>query len=373
MVEQLTFPLQILASKTASFLLATAGVSAVREGNIILLPSARLEVAEACSGVRSLFSLITLTVIYGYITETRIGVRVLLALIAIPTSILANALRIAVTGVAVEYWGVESCAGNAAPVFRMAHLRGIALRYFPFSPHGADLASERAATRETGGVRVISRNARFALVVLLLAGTALLLHARSGGSFVPQRFPLASFPIELSSWVGTDIPIPDEILKKLGPGEFLQRTYQDRTKEDQAGGQSNVDLYIAYLPNQTVLYRHLPQECLAGAGWLPVESGITNLAFSGDAPFPVNRYLIAKGSDRQLVLFWYSAHGRRVASEDSMEWHLMFDSLRSNRSDNALIRLNTELRPGENPAEAEQRLLSFASLVNPLLKNYIPR
>jgi exosortase len=110
-VEQLTFPLQILASKTASFLLATAGVSAVREGNIILLPSARLEVAEACSGVRSLFSLITLTVIYGYITETKVGVRVLLALIAIPTSILANALRIAVTGVAVEYWGVETAQG----------------------------------------------------------------------------------------------------------------------------------------------------------------------------------------------------------------------------------------------------------------------
>jgi EpsI family protein len=220
---------------------------------------------------------------------------------------------------------------------------------------------------------VISRNARFVLVVVLLAGTALLLHARSDGSFVPQRFPLASFPIGLSSWVGTDIPIPDEILKKLGPGEFLQRTYQTRTKEDQAGGQSNVDLYIAYLPNQTVLYRHLPQECLAGAGWSPVESGITNLAFSGDAPFPVNRYVIAKGSERQLVLFWYSAHGRRVASEDSMEWHLMFDSLRSNRSDNALIRLNTELKPGEQPAEAEQRLLSFASLVNSLLKNYIPR
>lgn len=230
---------------------------------------------------------------------------------------------------------------------------------------------------------MISRNARFALVVVLLAGTALLLHARSGGSFVPQRFPLASFPIELSSWVGTDIPIPDEILKKLGPGEFLQRTYELRTKEartqevqakeDQTVGQSNVDLYIAYLPNQTVLYRHLPQECLAGAGWSPVESGITNLAFSGDAPFPVNRYVIAKGSERQLVLFWYSAHGRRVASEESMEWHLMLDSLRSNRSDNALIRLNTEVRPGENPAEAEQRLLAFARLVNPLLKNYIPR
>ena len=230
---------------------------------------------------------------------------------------------------------------------------------------------------------MISRNARFAIIALLLAGTAVFLGALDRHQSVLPRMALASFPAELSSWAGTDIPIPAETLKSLGAGEFLQRTYELRTKEartqevqakeDQTVGQSNVDLYIAYLPNQTVLYRHLPQECLAGAGWSPVESGITNLAFSGDAPFPVNRYVIAKGSERQLVLFWYSAHGRRVASEESMEWHLMLDSLRSNRSDNALIRLNTEVRPGENPAEAEQRLLAFARLVNPLLKNYIPR
>lgn len=111
-VTQITFPLQIVASKTASFLLAAVGVSAVREGNIILLPHAQLEVAEACSGVRSLFSLISLTIIYGYLAETKIGVRVLLALIAVPTSILANALRIAVTGLVVEHWGVESAQGT---------------------------------------------------------------------------------------------------------------------------------------------------------------------------------------------------------------------------------------------------------------------
>ena len=111
LVAQITFPLQILASKIATLLLTGVGVSAVREGNIILLPTARLEVAEACSGIRSLFSLITLTVIYGYLAETRTGVRVLLALIAVPVSILANALRIAVTGLVVEYWGVEGAQG----------------------------------------------------------------------------------------------------------------------------------------------------------------------------------------------------------------------------------------------------------------------
>jgi len=110
--SHITLPLQMLASKTATFLLTAVGVSAVREGNIILLPNARLEVAEACSGVRSLFSLITLTVIYGYLAESKIRVRILLALLAIPVSIFANALRIAVTGVVVEYWGLQGAQGS---------------------------------------------------------------------------------------------------------------------------------------------------------------------------------------------------------------------------------------------------------------------
>ena len=111
-LSEITFPLQLLASRTASFLLTMVGVSTVREGNIILLPSARLEVAEACSGVRSLFSLITLTIMYGYLAEVKTGVRVLLALIAVPISVLANALRIAVTGLVVEYWGVQGAQGT---------------------------------------------------------------------------------------------------------------------------------------------------------------------------------------------------------------------------------------------------------------------
>jgi exosortase len=112
LLDQITFPLQILASRAATFFLTGAGIPAVREGNIILLPTARLEVAEACSGIRSLFSLITLTVIYGYLAETRTSIRILLALIAVPVSILANALRIAVTGLVVQQWGIESAQGT---------------------------------------------------------------------------------------------------------------------------------------------------------------------------------------------------------------------------------------------------------------------
>jgi exosortase len=109
---RVTFPLQILASKTASFLLTLAGVPVVREGNILLLSGARMEVAEACSGIQSLFSLFTLAIIYGYLVETKIGMRILLALAAVPISILANALRISVTGVVLQHWGIERAQGT---------------------------------------------------------------------------------------------------------------------------------------------------------------------------------------------------------------------------------------------------------------------
>lgn len=214
---------------------------------------------------------------------------------------------------------------------------------------------------------MISWNARFATVVLLLTGTALFLEARARNEFVLPRTTLASFPLELKNWVGNDVPIPNEILKTLGTGEFLQRTYQDRTSNG-----PYVDLYVAYLESQQKLIHHLPQDCLEGSGWSPVEVGTTTLAFPGDTPFPANRYLIAKGDDRQLVVFWYSARGRRVANEDWMNAYMALDSLRLNRSDNALIRMNTQLQPGEKPEDAERRLLSFAGLVSPVLHNYIP-
>ncbi len=111
-LNQITLPLQMVASKTAAALLSMIGIPVWREGNILLLPSTRLEVAEACSGVRSLFSLITLATIYGYLAESRIGLRIGLALLAVPVSVLANALRITVTGLAVEFWGVQSAEGT---------------------------------------------------------------------------------------------------------------------------------------------------------------------------------------------------------------------------------------------------------------------
>jgi len=109
--NQITFPLQLQASKVAAFTLPVFGVPILREGNIIHLPAMSLEVAEACSGIRSLMSLATLAIIYGYLMEKRVWVRWLLAIASVPIAIIANSVRIIGTGLLVQYWDPDKAEG----------------------------------------------------------------------------------------------------------------------------------------------------------------------------------------------------------------------------------------------------------------------
>lgn len=110
-LNQITFPLQLLASRIASTILPWLGVPVLREGNIIVLPAMSLEVADACSGIRSLMSLAALAVIYGYLMERRIAVRILLAVASLPIAVAANSLRVVITGLLVQYWDPDKAQG----------------------------------------------------------------------------------------------------------------------------------------------------------------------------------------------------------------------------------------------------------------------
>jgi len=109
--NQIAFPLQLLASRAGELVIGLAGIPVVREGNVLQLPSRTLEVAEACSGIRSLVSLVMLAIVLGHFTERRLGRRVLLALAAVPIAILANAARVAGTGLMSELVSPEAAEG----------------------------------------------------------------------------------------------------------------------------------------------------------------------------------------------------------------------------------------------------------------------
>lgn len=212
-------------------------------------------------------------------------------------------------------------------------------------------------------------NLRFAFAFLALLVTAIFLVARGRNEVFPPRQPLSALPHQLTDWTSRDFTIPQDQLDVLGPGDFLLRDYQNN-----AVFQPPIGLFIAYFPSQragdTI---HSPKNCLPGAGWAPVETSRIQVSLPGQASFPANRYVIAKGPDRQLVLYWYLAHGRAVASEYWAKYYLVADSIKMNRSDGSLVRLSTPIPRGETLASSQQRLLSFAGLLLPHLDHYIPR
>ena len=213
---------------------------------------------------------------------------------------------------------------------------------------------------------------RFGIAAILMLATALVLQAHSRTEYFPPRELLSSLPLQIDAWTGTDDTLDQQTLAILGPGEFLVRDYEN-TSQSQPQSEPWVNLYIAYFPTQkagdTI---HSPNHCLPGAGWVPTSRERVQLTRPDGSSFPVNRYVVAKGEDRQLVLYWFQAHGRAVASEYWAKYYLVADSVRMNRSDGGLVRLMTPMLDGESPDSAQARLMKLGSQLIPLLDKYIP-
>ena len=204
---------------------------------------------------------------------------------------------------------------------------------------------------------------RFLVVMVLLVSNAVFLQLHSRVEVGPPRLALASFPLTIGDWSGVDLTIDAETLKILGDGDFLSRIYERNPHEPR------IELFVAYFPTQrTGSTIHSPQHCLPGSGWLPIDHGEFHMA-TGDV---ANRYVIAKGLDRQVVIYWYQAHGRVLAGEYKAKFYLITDSLRNNRSDGALVRIITPLAKGESPGSGQKRAMEFVSQVRPILGEYIP-
>ena len=380
--NQITFPLQLLTSRVAAEVLPLFGVPVLREGNIIQLPGKTLEVAEACSGIHSLISLFTLAIIYGYLMEPRRWVRWLLALAAIPIAIAANSVRIIGTGLLVQHYPDKADGYYHASwgfiifvisLFLLYALHTVIGFFWPPKAEEAIGASPAAEPAPISQRKVVATPAvsiaHFILAILLMASAALYLQRRDRGEVFVPRDTLDHFPLRLGEWSGFDEPISNDVHLVLGPGDFLQRGYTNDVDP-----QPQIDLFIAYFPSQragdTI---HSPQNCLLGAGWSPVELDRITMDLPGHDPFLANRYIVAKGDERDLVVYWFYAHGRGVASEYWSKYYLVRDAIKMNRSDGSLIRFSTPLLPGETASAAEARILPLIRSAAPLLDTSIPR
>jgi len=220
-----------------------------------------------------------------------------------------------------------------------------------------------------------------ALVVALclVAGAALIARA-SRSEAVPPRQSFDTFPAQIDGWRSDGMERFDEsVLAQLRVDEYVSRVYQ------QAEGRTAVGLYVGYYRNQRQgQTMHSPLNCMPGAGWEPASKRpLTIQVFerpagpASGAParnISVNRLVIQKGLDRQLVLYWYQSHGRVVASEYWGKVYTVVDAIRMNRTDAAMIRVIAQVVGDGAEAEtaAEHVAVRFTQAVFPLLGQYLP-
>jgi EpsI family protein len=186
---------------------------------------------------------------------------------------------------------------------------------------------------------------------------------------VPPRTSLLAFPFQMGPWTGVSLPDFDQkILALLGADEYVNRAYA--TERDEYVG-----LYLAYYGGQrqgdTI---HSPLNCLPGAGWQPVSHSYLTIPIGKSHSITVNRYIIQKGLDRQVVLYWYQSQGRVVANEYWSKLYMMRDAIRLNRTDAALVRVTARVVGSDPTAEsaASRSAVEFVQELFPRLHRYLP-
>jgi EpsI family protein len=190
---------------------------------------------------------------------------------------------------------------------------------------------------------------------------------------VPPRQPLERLPLQIGEWTGrSGAPFTKDVMAILGVDDYITRIYFTPSRE-------GIGLYLGYYESQRQGdTMHSPQNCLPGAGWEPVSNSKLNLVVPSGSTgttqqVSINRYMIQKGLDRQLVLYWYQAHGRVVASEYWGKFYLIADAFRMNRTDGALVRVIAPVTSGEEgEAVAEAAAVKFVNGLFPLLPDYLP-
>jgi len=212
--------------------------------------------------------------------------------------------------------------------------------------------------------------ARAVAICVVLAATTIFLANARRAEITVERNTFATFPMTTGPWSATaDSPLDEDVLKVLGVDDYVSRIYY---RTDGAA----VGLYMGYYASQrqgdTI---HSPQNCLPGAGWEAVSEGRLHIANADGhgRDIIVNRYIVQKGLDRQLVLYWYQSHGRVVASEYWSKLYLITDAIRTNRTDGSMVRVIAPIAHGDEGVAAAERVAEdFVRAIVPTLPAYLP-
>ncbi|TCV79110.1 VPLPA-CTERM-specific exosortase XrtD [Sulfurirhabdus autotrophica] len=351
------------------------------EGNVIDLGTFKLQVVEACSGLRYLFPLLTLGFIAAYFFKGSFWKRAVIFLSSIPLTVFMNSFRIGVIGVTVDNWGPAMAEGflhdfEGWVVFMACTFVLVAEMWVL-----AKIGKDKMPLREAFGLEfpapspkdAIAQYRKFtkpfiasALVVLVVASLSTMLPERV--EVPPHRIDFSEFPLSVGDWQGKGDRLDQIYIDALKFDDYIIADFVDKN-------QQAVNFYVAYYASQRKgESAHSPRTCIPGGGWKITsltQRDINGVKVAGH-PLVVNRLVIEMGETKQLVYYWFQQRGRVITNEYLVKWYLFWDALTRNRTDGSLVRLTALIQPGEDIALADAQLTAFAKAVNPELKKYIP-
>jgi len=373
----ISFKLQLISSELGSYFIRMFQIPVYRDGNVIDLGNYKLQVVEACSGLRYIYPLLSLSFLAAYLFNAPLWQRALVFLSSIPLTIVMNGVRIGLVGVTVNHWGTQAandvlhffegwiifiaCAGVLAlGMYYLARMSGKSVFDVLYLPKGASGRFQKREVKPGGQLPLVS-----SLLILCVAGLAVI-HVSDRSEIIPDRSRFVAFPERIGVWQGRASLMEPEVERGLvGLDDYMLSDYRGPEGK-------TVNLYVAYYSSQRKGESpHSPIVCIPGDGWQITRIERKNYT-GGGAEFPLKRVVIEKNSIKQIVYYWFDERGKKIADELLAKWYLFADAVVLNRTDGALVRITTQLYDGETEQDADQRLQTFMHNVVPILTEYLP-
>ena len=388
--NKIAFPLQIWASQMAMWGIRLFEVASVRKGNVIeILPrgatqTIALEVVEACSGIRSLMTLMTLALVLSYFTRKKnsddkpflknfdFWRAVILMFSAVPIAILTNAARVTATAVLTFYYGKQATesiwhefSGWLVYVAALIILLSLnfALKKIKINNQQSKVHSPEFIIHHSP---FTIKNSVWLLVIILLFGGVFINWFAQRGEVQVSRENLTSVPAQIGDWrqKGSEIRFDKQTESVLRASDYVMREY------NLPDGRI-ANLYVGYYDSQrTGATYHSPRNCLPGAGWEMKKPDIIEITTPAGKTFKANWFVVENGVYKEILIYWYQGRGRAVASEYEDKVYTVWDSITRRRSDGAMVRVMTSV--GNSESEATKAAADLAANTADQLSDFVP-
>jgi len=373
-----TFKLKLISSGLSVNMMQAVGLSAYREGNIIDVGLTQLQVVDACSGLRYVYPLLLISLLFGYFFHKKWWERLIILFATIPISIFSNALRIAITGYLSKKVSPEIAntffhgfSGWLIFMISVAFLVCLSWCLKLVKSEPAEPTPDRIQTR---GRHVRPLDLKETKPAYLWLASVLFvffwgLNTTLASALIrPSRKSFDQFPMMVGDWKGKRTYVRQEILDMLWADDYAQVEFTHRKTGDV------LLLFVPYYAYQGTRHTaHSPVSCLVGSGFAPRSRTLIDRGWP--QPFGqirIRQMVLEKDGDLLLSNYWFQQRGRVIVSEYANKWYLFWDSLTRRRTDGALVRIEMPLRKGQAVKEAQAVVDAFTLALMGILPEYVP-